>query len=342
MKILGSGALNLDLVYEVEDLSIIRKAGFDLSPGREVAGSHEEVKRLRTFLGRTGRLVAESGGGSAANTICALAALGHSCGFAGVVGDDEAGQFILDSMTGVDCSLVRRTGKSAVCVVVIGRKMLDRAMFVAPHEGEAIFGGLALQAAIKESEVLHLSSLVEKSGIRVHERMATMLSDGQLLSLDPGELYARRGLDALVALIKAASILFITREEVAMLTNASTKGDGVSEVARYLGQMVHTDRMRASYPVLSQCRGSLLCMKMGSKGAMALCGGRRIFQSAASVKKIVDNTGAGDAFNAGFLHGMLSGKKIDGCLSDAMGLAALSLSGYGRSWLDRINTGSKV
>ncbi len=336
MEILGSGALNLDLVYEVEDLSVTREAGFALSPGREVAGSHEEAGRLRAFLERAGRLVAKSGGGSAANTICALAALGHSCGFAGAVGDDEAGRFILDSMAGVDCSMVRKGGKSAVCVVVIGRKMRDRAMFVAPHEGETFFGGPALRAVIEKIDVLHLSSLVEKSGLVVHEGMAAMLSDGQLLSLDPGELYAGRGLKAILALIKAASILFITREEVAMLTNASTGDEGVAEVAGYLGQAARDGKTMAAYPVFAQCGGSLLCMKMGPEGAMVLCDRRRVFQSAVSVEKNIDNTGAGDAFNAGFLHGVLAGRQLDRCLAEAVGLAALSLSGYGRSWLDEL------
>jgi sugar/nucleoside kinase (ribokinase family) len=75
--IVGFGALNLDLIFEVEDLKSISLKGFRLDPRKEGFGSDEEFGSLLEQLKRFGTLKSKSGGGSAANTIVNSLYLGH-------------------------------------------------------------------------------------------------------------------------------------------------------------------------------------------------------------------------------------------------------------------------
>ena len=72
-NIVGFGALNLDLIYEVKDLKLISSREAPLIPGKEVFGSEEDFQFFLEQLHRFGTLKSRSGGGSAANTIVALA-----------------------------------------------------------------------------------------------------------------------------------------------------------------------------------------------------------------------------------------------------------------------------
>ena len=84
--------------------------------------------------------------------------------------------------------------------------------------------------------------------------------------------------------------------------------------------------------------GPTTVCKQGPKGASIYSPEVSVTIPAEKVLKIVDNTGAGDAFNAGFLHVMLQGAPAHECLRSGVRLAALSLSTFGRSWLDRLES----
>jgi ribokinase len=87
-SIVGLGALNLDLIFEVDDLRAISTNHFRLEPGKELFGSDEELQFLLDPLTRVGTLKSRNGGGSAANTIAALARMGVRATFIGKVGQD--------------------------------------------------------------------------------------------------------------------------------------------------------------------------------------------------------------------------------------------------------------
>ena len=271
--------------------------------------------RLHEILRADGKLLARSGGGSAANTLCILAALGHDAAFIGSVGADEQGRFIVDSMRGVDCSMVRRAGRSSQCVVIMERLSRDRAMVVVPGDAvPEIHSGLDISGA----GILHMSSLAMEQGPAIQESLVSMLSPGQILSFDPGELYASRGMDLIASLLSRTDLLFITGEELLMLDRA-TEGYAVYQALHHDG---------SSVPVM--------LVKQGRRGAAAFIRGQEWFQPAVSVTEVMDNTGAGDAFAAGFLHKFLEKCPVTECLAYAVEMAALSLKDYGRNWLAAI------
>lgn len=331
---LGSGALNLDLVYEVDNLGDVRSAGFDLHPGHEISGDHKTAKALMDFLHIHGTLMAKSGGGSSANTICALSCLDHRTGFIGTAGRDQAGNFILSSMKGVDSSLVKQVGRSAICIIIIEKTQRDRAMFVAAHDREVEFPDSAILKSVLDTRVLHFSSLVRSRGISIQKEMANALKPEQVLSFDPGELYAARGIEALTGILKRTDILFITEEEVKIMTGKAGKA-GLETIYPLLSEN-RTGHNPLGLNLFKDTGGAIIVCKQGPGGAAIYSPEVSVTIPAEKVIKIVDNTGAGDAFNAGFLHLMLQGAPANECLRSGVLLAALSLSAFGRDWLARL------
>jgi len=61
------------------------------------------------------------------------------------------------------------------------------------------------------------------------------------------------------------------------------------------------------------------------------------FFPAKKVENIVDNTGAGDSFNAGFLDGVLKGEGHHVCMKKGIDVATFSLYGFGRSWVNKFD-----
>ncbi|OAG26854.1 PfkB family carbohydrate kinase [Thermodesulfatator autotrophicus] len=296
MRVVGSGALNLDFFYQIEDLRLL-KCAKGLTPGGEVWGSRKEFDALREELEQKGHFIAQSGGGSAANTIFALKLWGFETGFIGIVGADEEGDTILAELEGTDLSRVIRQGYSACCLIIIDAQK-DRAIFVSPHSEEAKLASFSCKTS--SDEWLHLSSLITNEGFYFHDKLKQNHSG--ISSIDPGEIYAQRGFAALKNFFRKAKIVFLTSQELEKLKVA---------------------------PEDIAALGPELFLKRGEKGAL-------LFNSQVknippeTPPKIVDNTGAGDVFDAGVIAGVLSGlsKEKAGKLGAAM--AALSLRDYGR------------
>jgi len=73
---------------------------------------------------------------------------------------------------------------------------------------------------------------------------------------------------------------------------------------------------------------NLLVIKLGERGALAVKDGKKYYRGGFKVD-VVDTTGAGDAFNAGFLYGRLNNYDIDRCLLIGNACGALSCTGIG-------------
>lgn len=298
------GALNLDLFYEVEDLGEL-----GLEAGGEVCCGPHGFEEIYRRAKEKGRLVARSAGGSAANTVYALGRLGFSTGFVGKVGVDTEGEIVLGGMEGVDLSRVRREGKTGLCLVVLDSRR-DRALVVEPNANDTLlFEEIDLDYLCRFRH-LHMSSFVGEGPFKAQLRLVRELPERVLLSLDPGELYARRGIEEVGSLIERCWAVFITERELFELTGARSVDEGARELLRLGPRFV-------------------VC-KRGAEGAVLFGRGETIALSAKEEVRVVDNTGAGDVFDAGFLAGVLRGLSPRRCLELAHRLAVKSLQGFGR------------
>jgi sugar/nucleoside kinase (ribokinase family) len=309
LDVIGIGALNLDLLYEVETLAGLRKEGWPLHAGREHSLTAGEFKKLLKGLEQQGTLRFRSGGGSAANTIVALARMGLQTGFVGRVGADEEGAFILGEMKGVDLTQVKAGEASGICLVILDKRR-DRTLMVQPNANDdLVFEDLNIPY-LADARFLHLSAFVGDGPFAAQQRLMEVLPDRVKVSLDPGELYARRGKKAILPLIERASILFATEHEICMLMGTKDYKAGCKEIAS-LGP------------------DTVVC-KRGEQGAYLFSRqGEQEYLPQKAVE-VVDNTGAGDVYNAGFLAGLLREKPLHDCLALAHAVAAKSLGGYGR------------
>jgi len=336
MDFAGCGALNLDIIYELQVADFSKVLGLELQPGHEVVLPNERLFPILQRLSKHGRMLAKSGGGSAANTICILSALGHETLFLGVAGANEAGDEVLASMKGVNTALVQRLGENQVCLVLLSPGSRDR--------GLCVFSACNALSSLPETwpnalvnvRSLHLSSFSDVSQIWLQEALVQGLTSQQLLSLDPGEIYASLGIEGLLRLLRRTNLLFITGHEVSLLT-----GKPVEEGVKRLLAMLFAHR--PDFHIFEEAEGAVIVVKQGKHGATAFgANGLVLHVHACEVAQVVDTTGAGDAFNAGFLHAMMQGKSLEVCMKQGHQVAALSLSDFGRNWLNVLTASNGV
>jgi ribokinase len=209
----------------------------------------------------------------------------------------------------VDLAQVKAGGASGICLVVLDSHR-DRALVVQPNANDSLrFEDLDL-SYLSKGRHLHLSAFVGDAPFDAQRRLTEVLPAGVKVSLDPGELYAQRGMEAILPLIKRSSILFATDHEICTLMGTADYKAGCKEIAS-LGP---------------DC---VVC-KRGEQGAYLFSReGEAEFRPQEAVE-VVDNTGAGDVYDAGFLAGLLLERPLTDCLALAHAMAAKSLGGYGR------------
>ncbi len=299
----GVGALNLDLIYNVKDLKIGDK---EFAPGGEVFGSADEFSDVVKRLERQGRLMDKSGGGSAANCMYALGCMGYDVGYLGMVGDDDHRDFILNSMGRVDTSRVKRFDGTGLAISMVAQE--DRSLLILPNSNDWFYATDDDIRYVNDSRIVHMTSFVAARGLDTQKKISSSLDEDVVLSFDPGELYAKRGLPPLKPLIERANIVFASEREIAMLTGLN--------------------HIEGSRKLLSMGPGTVVC-KRGEKGSAIFTGEDEILIDAWPAK-VVDKTGAGDVYDAGFLAGLISKWPIERCGRFASYAAARSISQFGR------------
>lgn len=318
--IIGFGALNTDLIYEIENIESLRSV-FPLveSGGEYFVDSDEKCSSLQALLKKVGKLKVQSGGGQAANTATALARMGFKTGFIGKVGCDAYGDFLLHELNGVDTSRIVRTGKSGICLIVVDNSK-ERTNFVIPNCNDTLNEAEIDLSYIANTEFLHLSSFVGAKPFQTQKKILEYIPSNVKISFDPGELYSRKGLQELLPIIQRSYIIFLTEKEILYLLGLDYK---IPPTPLFKGG----DYQGAKE--LLNCGPSIVVCKRGREGSMVFTRTETIEMPAQKVQA-VDATGAGDVYAAGFLAGLLVGATIDECAFFATNVASLSVTGFGR------------
>jgi ribokinase len=235
----------------------------------------------------------ESGGGSAANTIVGLARLELNTGFIGKVADDREGKFLLVEFLheGVNINgvVVAENGRSGSVMGYIDMKG-DRALYVDPGVNDQIGIQDIKLDYVSDTQFLHLSSFVAEKPFRAQKELITKLSDVKVC-FDPGALYARKGLDNIKPIIQRSYALIPNQTEVKLLTGLDYK-QGAKK--------------------LLDLGAEIVIVKLGKRGCYVTDGKENHMIDAYKVEA-VDTTGAGDAFCAGFIYGLVKRKDLFEC-----------------------------
>jgi len=259
----------------------------------------------------------EISGGSAANSLAGLAALGHRCAFIGQVADDQLGEVFRHDMraTGIAFDVPARPGPppTARCLILIapdGERTMNTALAAAHYlPASAIDEAMIEQAKYLLIEGYLWDAPEPKAAIK--RAMAAARRGGckvffALSALYLMDLYR----DDFMGLITDGTIdtLFCNDEEVAALMQTDDLEGAIAALS-------------AKVPTLVVTRGPL--------GAIAVQDGVRAEVSAEPVGKVVDTTGAGDTFTSGFMAGQLEGRSLVDSLTMGAICAAECIGHYG-------------
>lgn len=233
----------------------------------------------------------EAPGGSAANTIAGLSRLGARTGFIGTVGKDREGEFILKDMKKekVDITGVKKTNGATGTIIGFVDKRGERALYAYPGVNDSLEINKRQAKLAGSAKYIHLSSFVGEGPLWAQKKLLKELK-GTKVSFAPGMLYCKK-FSKIKPIIKKSSVLFLNKEETKLMTGL-TYQKGAQE--------------------LSEIGAEIVAVTLGKKGCfVADENGTRVVEGRKS--KAVDTTGAGDAFAAGFLYGLLKGRDTETC-----------------------------
>ncbi|MBV1689921.1 adenosine kinase [Novosphingobium sp. G106] len=259
----------------------------------------------------------EISGGSAANTLAGLAALGASCAFIGQVADDQLGEVFAHDIRagGIAFGTPARAGDppTARCLIFVspdGQRTMNTYLGASQFLPAAALD----ESTIASAAVLYLEGyLWDPEEPRAAMRKAISAAKGAgrkvAFTLSDAFVISRHG-DDFRKLIAAGEIdiLFANQDELAALTGEANFDAGVAALASQV---------------------PLLVVTRGAEGAVAVAGTERAEVPAEPIAKVVDTTGAGDLFAAGFLFGHVRGYPLAQSLKLGAVCAAEVISHYG-------------
>lgn len=237
----------------------------------------------------------EACGGSAANTVVGVARLGYHAGFIGKTGSDDEGKTLLQDFAkeGVDTSgiIVAKKGRSGKVMGFVDRNG-QRALYIDPGVNDTIKPEEVNENYASHTNFLHLTSFAGNESFETQKQLVDKLYGKVKVSFDPGALYARLGPAKLKPIIDKTFLMMPNSGELKLLTGANDYKAGANCLIKQGVQV--------------------LAVKLGSRGCYVTDGKENHLVEPFKVN-VVDTTGAGDAFDAGFLFGLLSGKSLSDC-----------------------------
>ena len=286
MKILGIGNAIVDVICKVED-SFIKDNGLTKSTMKLV--DENEFKKLLSNL----KIEETISGGSVANSIAGLSQLGNKVGFIGKVNDDDLGQKYDDGLKkeNVEYFYSKKKEKlsTGTCLILITPDS-ERTM--------CTFLGIAGKVnendvdvnAVKNSEIIFLEGYLWDEG-EPKKAFDKAINNAKIVAMSLSDQFCvDRHKPHFLNLVKnKLDITFANEQEIMSLIEAKN----FDEVINFSKQL-----------------GKLIVLTRGENGAIAIKGNEVFECGIQKDLKIVDLTGAGDLFAAGFLHGHINNFSI--------------------------------
>ena len=259
----------------------------------------------------------ETSGGSAANTLAGASKLGLQCAFIGQVCDDQLGEVFAHDMRaeGIDFDTAPLgdgppTGRCLIFVTPDGERTMNTFL----GAGQFLPSKALDEELIASASILYLEGYLwdpEEPRAAMRRAIDVARNAGRKIAFTASESFVidRHG-DDFRSMIEdgVIDILFVNESELATLTGEADFEAGVAAVS-------------GKVPVLVATRGE--------HGAIAVANGTRAQVAAEPIAKVVDTTGAGDQFAAGFLSGYAKDAPLDECLKRGAVAAAEVIAHYG-------------
>jgi sugar/nucleoside kinase (ribokinase family) len=282
MKILGIGNAIVDVICKVNDQFLIDN---ELAKSTMKLVDESEFKKILSTL-----IIEETiSGGSVANSIVGLSQLGNEVGFIGKINADDLGQKYEEGLTKEKVQYFynkkKETSPTGTCLILItpdSERTMVTFLGIAGKINEQDIDN----KAVRESEIIFLEGyLWDKGEPKSAFNKAISLSNAKAMSLSDQFCVERHKVDFLHLVRNELDITFANEQEIKSLINAKSFDD-VIEFGKQLGK--------------------ILVVTRGGQGSVAIKNQEVLECQSKPNLEIVDLTGAGDLFAAGFLHGFIN------------------------------------
>jgi len=286
MKILGIGNAIVDVICKVED-NYLKENGLTKSTMKLV--DEIEFKKLLSKL----RIENTVSGGSVANSIVGLSQLGNEVGFIGKVNDDDLGQKYEDGLKSENVDYFYSKKKESLptgtCLILITPDS-ERTMCTFLGTAGKINQSDVDINSIKNSEIVFLEGYLWDEG-EPKSAFDKAINNSSKVAMSLSDLFCveRHKTHFLDLVTHKLDITFANEQEITSLIDAR-KFEDVISFGKQLGKIIVITR--------------------GEKGSVTICGDEVIECESNRNLKIVDLTGAGDLFAAGYLHGYINNLTI--------------------------------
>ena len=270
------------------------------------AAALDWIARVKEFPRRDSIVFADEyrpmPGGTGGNVAEGVARLGPRVCFLGKLGDDEGGKILLKAFqdSGVDTRGV---------IVVPGQRSASCFIPIDEHGERQIYcmGGVALYENVEElkpellknARVLFIADAFQKIALKTMD----MIPPGAKVIFNPGGLMASYGIEFLKPIFERTDALLVSQEEARTLS--------------------HQTEPEAAARTLASMGARVVMHTLGADGVLVLEDGKFSTLPSFPVEQVVDTTGAGDAFTAGVVAGLVQG--MDWKNAARMGCATASI-----------------
>ncbi len=309
-NVLAIGNAIVDVIAETSDNFIVAEG---LTKGGMQLVDAGRAQQLYDAMGPA----REISGGSAANTLAGLAMLGRKCAFIGQVADDQLGEVFAHDIRAAGISFdVPARGKApptARCLILVTpdaqrtmNTFLGASQFLAPS--------LVDDDLIASAEILYLEGYLwdpEEPRAAMRRAIEVAKNAGRKVAFTLSDAFViDRHRDDFMALATEGliDILFANEIEISSLAQDDHFDHAVDTISKLV---------------------PLLVVTKGERGAIAVQDGHWTAVTAEPVEQLIDTTGAGDLFAAGFLSGLSENRSIHDCLTMGAVCAAEVISHYG-------------
>lgn len=259
----------------------------------------------------------EISGGSAANSMAGAAALGLDVAFVGQVANDQLGDIFAHDMVSLGVRFETRPLQSPPptgrCLILVTPDA-QRTMNTCPGASHELTPAALDVELIRSARFTFLEGYLwgpERPRAAMLEAARIAHSAGRTVAFTLSESLCigdrREGVRGMIE-AGTADVLFGNEDEVRHLTGLGELAECIAFLSRNVRTVVIT---------------------RGARGAVAYENGERVEITAAPVERVVDTTGAGDQFAAGFLAGRCRGRSLKGCLEAGSIAAAEVISHFG-------------
>ena len=310
LDVVAIGDAIVDVIATADD-SFLESQG--LTKGSMQLLSTEQADALYAAMGPA----REISGGSAANSMAGVAALGLDAAFIGQVADDQLGDIFAHDMTSLGVRFetppLKEGPPTGRCLIVVTPDA-QRTMNTCPgasHEltPKALNEGLIRSAAVTFLEGYLWGPERPRHAMLRAAQIAHEAERTVAFTLSESLCIAGRK-EGVLGMIEGGMIdvLFANEEEAMLLTGAADLDGSIARLQPLVSTLIVT---------------------RGAAGALAIENGRRVQISAAPVERVVDTTGAGDLFAAGFLAARCRARPLERCLEAGALAAAEVISHFG-------------